>query len=53
MQHYAAFRLGLHCMQKYMFRDSKYKGLIDALTQYFGPFGFCFSRKPEQTVTLH
>ena len=28
MQHYAAFHLGLHCLQKYLFRGfPEYKGL--------------------------
>ena len=27
MQHYAAFHLGLHCLQKYSFRGPEYKGL--------------------------
>ena len=32
MQHYAAFHLGLHCLQKYTFRGfPKYKGLTGAM----------------------
>ena len=33
MQHYAAFHLGLHCLQKYSFRGfPEYKGLNNDLT---------------------
>ena len=35
MQHYVAFHLVLHCLQKYSFRDfSEYKGLIFLIYLY-------------------
>ena len=37
MQHYAAFHLGLHCLQKYSLRGfPEYKGLVDRGILEFG-----------------